>query len=65
MPFNKILKAALRELAAQRALESITQDDLDSFHFSDSFKKSMNRLFREEVGSDYIPYPEVEAPIKK
>ena len=28
--------------------------------FSDTFKKKMNRLFRERIGSVTIPHPEVD-----
>ncbi|MBE6811075.1 MAG: hypothetical protein E7521_08495 [Ruminococcaceae bacterium] len=33
--------------------------------FSDRFKKKMNRLFREQVGSNQIPHPEVDNNYEK
>lgn len=30
------------------------------FEFSVTFKRKMNRLFREEIGTDHIPHPEVD-----
>ena len=33
---------------------------MDDYEFSDRFKRRMNRLFREQVGSKNIPHPEVD-----
>lgn len=35
-------------------------DDSCEFEFSDRFKRKMNGIFREVVGPDRIPHPEVE-----
>lgn len=32
---------------------------------SNRYKKKINRLFREQVGSKYIPHPEVDNPYEK
>ncbi len=28
-------------------------------------KRRMNRLFREKVGGDYLPYPEIDTPFER
>ncbi|MBQ4332704.1 MAG: hypothetical protein IJC33_02875 [Clostridia bacterium] len=35
-------------------------EELNTFVLSNRFKRKMNRLFREEVGIETIPHPEVD-----
>ncbi len=35
-------------------------DESIDYEFSDNFKRKMNKLFREVVGTDKIPHPEIE-----
>lgn len=36
------------------------EKEYDTTEFSDRFKRRMNRMFREQVGSQRIPHPEVD-----
>ena len=50
----------------KKALSDCVSSEFDQFdesvdcEFSDNFKRKMNKIFREFVGPDRIPHPEVE-----
>lgn len=48
------------ELYVMQQMELYSEDKWDSAEYSLNHKRRVNRLFRNNVGSDVIPYPEVE-----
>lgn len=58
MTAEELFKKAVEE-ACRREIEEIEAMDIDCTP-TDKEKKCMNRLFRERVGGDYLPHPEVD-----
>ncbi|MBE6654560.1 MAG: hypothetical protein E7608_03795 [Ruminococcaceae bacterium] len=54
---------ALAEAFAERIDEELAQaTDVDA-SVSDDHKRKMNRIFRENAGTENVPYPEVDDPV--
>lgn len=58
--FDKAIAEACR-LKVEEELREL-DEEMKDFHYepSDRFKRKMNRLFREQVGSKKVPHPEVD-----
>ena len=52
--------AAAFELYEQEHILCYEQDDIQDPPLSPSFRRRMNRFFREHCGEEFIPHPEVE-----
>ncbi len=63
--FDKAIAEACR-LKVEEELREL-DEEMKDFHYepSDRFKRKMNRLFREQVGSKNVPHPEVDTPYEK
>lgn len=58
---DKVLSVAMRQYV-ENTVENVeaSVESEPGIEFSDKFKKRINRLFREEVGSKRAMYPEVD-----
>jgi len=58
---DKVLSVAMRQYV-ENTVENVeaSVESEPGIEFSDNFKKRINRLFREEVGSKRAMYPEVD-----
>ena len=58
---DKVLSVAMRQYV-ENIVENVeaSVESEPGIEFSDNFKKRINRLFREEVGSKRAMYPEVD-----
>lgn len=46
-------------------LQSLENSSKEKIKISNKHKRKMNRIFREEVGSENIPFPEVDSLFEK
>lgn len=68
--FTKRELEMLREafdIYVKEQCEKITKEagDLDKITFSNNYKIKMNKLFREKLGIENVPYPEVNNKCEK
>lgn len=63
---DKVLSVAMRRYV-ENTVENVEtlRTSTDDIEFSDRFKKRINRLFREKVGSKRAMYPEVDNAYEK
>ena len=63
---DKVLSEAMRQYV-ENTVENVeaSKGCSDEIEFSDRFKKRINRLFREQVGSNRAMYPEVDNAYEK
>lgn len=63
---DKVLGVAMRRYV-ENTVENVevSKESTDDIEFSDRFKKRINRLFREQVGSKRAMYPEVDNAYEK
>ena len=63
---DKVLSVAMRQYV-ENTVENVeaSKECSDEIEFSDRFKKRINRLFREQVGSKRAMYPEVDNVYEK
>lgn len=60
MEFDSLLYKALDEYAKRESERIEEEIGTQTVEFSDRFKRKMNRLFREKVGSKKALHPEVD-----
>ena len=58
--FDKIMHDACESYMKEEAEKFMAIDTTETHEPSKRFKVKMNRLFREQVGGNYIPHPEVD-----
>lgn len=58
--FDKLMYVACEAYMKEEAEKFMAIDISETHEYSKKFKLKMNRLFRERVGSNYLPYPEVD-----
>lgn len=58
--FDKIMHDACESYMKEEAEKFMAIDATETHEPSKRFKVKMNRLFREQVGGNYIPHPEVD-----
>lgn len=63
---DKVLSVAMRQYV-ENTVENVEASEKSNseIEFSDRFKKRINRLFREQVGSKRAMYPEVDNVYEK
>lgn len=58
--FDKLMYVACEAYVNDEAKKFMAIDTTETPELSKRFKVKMNRLFREQVGGNYIPHPEVD-----
>lgn len=58
--FDELIHDACEAYVKEEAEKFLAIDTTDVHEPSKRFKLKMNRLFRERVGGNYIPHPEVD-----
>ena len=58
--FDELIHDACEAYVKEEAEKFLAIDTTDVHEPSKRFKLNMNRLFREHVGGNYIPHPEVD-----
>ena len=59
--FDELIHGACEAYVKEEAEKFLAIDTTDVHEPSKRFKLKMNRLFREQVGGNYIPHPEVDS----